>query len=121
MPADTYVFALHGNDRLFSPLKEGAATNYTFWDCRATPEDMEEMWNNPNVLKEWTKSGEKKGNVRFSHDLKKRPYVSRVELKVKINKILVHHKNTYFLWLSMFLHSAYICRKVAFILYSDAQ
>lgn len=73
---------------------EGAATNYTFWDCRATPEDMEEMWNNPNVLKEWTKSGEKKGNVRFSHDLKKRPYVSRVELKAIAEIILSKHFST---------------------------
>lgn len=84
MPAHIYVFAFHENDRPFSPLKEGAATIYTFWDSRAAPEDMEEMWNNHDVQKEWTKSGEKKGNVRFSHDLKKRPYVSRVELKVKL-------------------------------------
>lgn len=109
------------NDTLFSPLKEDAAITYTSWDCRATPEDMEEMWNNPDVQKEWTKSGEKKGKVRFSHDLKKRPYVSRVELKVKINKFLIHHKNTYFLWFSLFSHSAYICRKVVFFSYSDLQ
>lgn len=105
MPADIYVFAFHGNNNPFSPLQEGAAIVYTFWDSRATPEDMEEMWNNPHVLKEWNKSGEKKGNVRFSHDLKKRLYVSRVELKVKINKIFMHHKNSHFLfWFTIYFY-----------------
>ncbi|XP_050942400.1 uncharacterized protein LOC103489631 isoform X2 [Cucumis melo] len=73
---------------------EDAAITYTSWDCRATPEDMEEMWNNPDVQKEWTKSGEKKGKVRFSHDLKKRPYVSRVELKAIAEIILSKHFST---------------------------
>lgn len=52
-----------------------------YWDAKTSPEDMEEMWNNPEVAKEWTKSGEKRGKVRFSHDAKKKPYLSRVELK----------------------------------------
>ncbi|XP_022952068.1 uncharacterized protein LOC111454831 isoform X1 [Cucurbita moschata] len=73
---------------------EGAAIVYTFWDSRATPEDMEEMWNNPHVLKEWNKSGEKKCNVRFSHDLKKRLYVSRVELKAVAEIIISKHFST---------------------------
>lgn len=54
----------------------------TTWESRTSPEDMEEMWNDPNVNREWTKSGEKKGKVRFSHDTDRRPYLSRVELKV---------------------------------------
>lgn len=45
-------------------------------------EDMDGMWSQPDVLKEWTNSGERNGNVRFSHDAKKRPYLSRVEVKV---------------------------------------
>lgn len=44
---------------------------------------MDEMWSQPDVIKEWTKSGERRGNVRFSHDAKKRPYLSRVEVKVR--------------------------------------
>jgi len=43
---------------------------------------MDAMWKHPDVYKEWTKSGERRGNVRFSHDAKKRPYLSRVEVKV---------------------------------------
>lgn len=41
------------------------------------------MWINPDVLKEWTKSGERRGRVRFSQDEEKRPYLSRVEVKVR--------------------------------------
>ncbi|KAK7837984.1 hypothetical protein CFP56_020531 [Quercus suber] len=50
---------------------------YSYWDTKASPEDMEELWSHPEVLKEWTKSGEIRGKVRFSHDNKKRPYLSR--------------------------------------------
>lgn len=43
------------------------------------------MWDHPEVLKEWNKSGERKGKVRFSNDEKRRPYLSRVEIKVCIS------------------------------------
>lgn len=55
---------------------------YTYWDSIASPEDMVDMWNHPEVSKEWTKTGERQGKVRFSQDDKKRPYLSRLELKV---------------------------------------
>lgn len=67
---------------------------YTYWDSRASPEDMEEMWNHHEVLKEWTKSGERRGEVRFSHDDSKRPYLSRVELKAVAEIILSKHFST---------------------------
>lgn len=51
------------------------------WDSRASAQDMEAMWNHPSVSKEWSKSGEKRGKVRFSLDTETRPYLSRVELK----------------------------------------
>lgn len=54
------------------------------WDSRTSQEDMEEMWKNPSVSKEWIKSGEKRGKVRFSHDAEKRPYLSRVEVRVRL-------------------------------------
>ncbi|KAL6546966.1 hypothetical protein OROMI_022687 [Orobanche minor] len=63
----------------------------TMWDSVTSPEDMEEMWNNPEVNKEWTKSGEKKGKVRFSHDVDNHPYLSRVELKAVAAIILAKH------------------------------
>ena len=55
----------------------------TYWDSRVFQEDMRDMWINPDVLKEWTKSGERRGRVRFSQDEEKRPYLSRVEVKVR--------------------------------------
>ncbi|CAI9088039.1 OLC1v1022268C1 [Oldenlandia corymbosa var. corymbosa] len=66
----------------------------TTWDSRTSKEDMEEMWNNASVSKEWTKSGEKKGKVRFSHDVEKRPYLSRVELRGVSEIILAKHFST---------------------------
>ncbi|KAG0469985.1 hypothetical protein HPP92_016685 [Vanilla planifolia] len=42
---------------------------------------MDELWKNPVVLNEWTKSGEQRGRVRFSQDSEKRSYLSRVEVK----------------------------------------
>ncbi|KAI8012132.1 hypothetical protein LOK49_LG06G03155 [Camellia lanceoleosa] len=42
---------------------------------------MEKMWNHPIVSKQSSKSGEKQGKVRFSHDAENRPYLSRVELR----------------------------------------
>ncbi|KAG1326410.1 Endo-type membrane-bound lytic murein transglycosylase A [Cocos nucifera] len=58
-----------------------AGEEWTYWDSRVSPSDMEELWNNPDVLKEWTKSGERHGRVRFSHNKENRPYLSRVEVK----------------------------------------
>jgi len=64
---------------------------FSYWDTKASPEDMEELWSHPEVLKEWIKSGEIRGKVRFSHDNKKRPYLSRVELKAVAEIILTKH------------------------------
>ncbi|KAM3241076.1 hypothetical protein ACQJBY_054233 [Aegilops geniculata] len=58
-----------------------AGTQLVYWDSKVSEEDMDGMWSQPDVLKEWTNSGERRGNVRFSHDAKKRPYLSRVEVK----------------------------------------
>ncbi|XP_058096598.1 uncharacterized protein LOC131242152 isoform X2 [Magnolia sinica] len=64
-----------------------AGDAWTYWDTRASPEDMEEMWKHPDVLKEWTESGERRGKVRFSHDTEKRPYLSRAEVKTVLAAI----------------------------------
>ncbi|KAF7141676.1 hypothetical protein RHSIM_Rhsim06G0242900 [Rhododendron simsii] len=64
------------------------------WDSKVSSEDMEEMWNHPDVNKEWSKSGEKRGKVRFSHDAEKRPYISRVELRVAAETILSKYFST---------------------------
>lgn len=52
---------------------------------------MDAMWSQPDVIKEWTKSGERRGNVRFSHDSKRRPYLSRVEVKAVAEITISRH------------------------------
>ncbi|XP_050221058.1 uncharacterized protein LOC126671334 [Mercurialis annua] len=64
------------------------------WDSKTSPEDMVEMWNNADVAKEWTKSGERRGKVRFSHDKEKREYLSRVEVKAVAEIILSKYFST---------------------------
>ncbi|CAK7326058.1 unnamed protein product [Dovyalis caffra] len=61
--------------------------DYIYWDSKASPEDMQEMWSRSEVAKEWTKSGEKRGKVRFSHDKDKKPYLSRVEMKLELLRL----------------------------------
>ncbi|KAI3414918.1 SLT domain-containing protein [Psidium guajava] len=76
---------------LVAPAAPDTGTTYTYWDSRASPEDMEDMWNHPDVVKEWTKSGEKRGKVRFSHDAAKKPYLSRGEVRAVAEIILLRH------------------------------
>ena len=57
-----------------------------YWDSKVSEADMDAMLIHPDVYKDWIKSGERRGNVRFSHDAKNRPYLSRVE--VKVNRII---------------------------------
>ncbi|KHN21383.1 hypothetical protein glysoja_026584 [Glycine soja] len=66
----------------------------TYWDSRVAPEDMEAMWNHLEVRKEWNKSKQKQGKVRFAHDEKKRPYLSRVEMKAIADIILYKYLST---------------------------
>ncbi|CAL5402420.1 unnamed protein product [Camellia sinensis] len=77
-----------------APVQQTTGAANATWDSRASPEDMEEMWNRPIVSKEWSKSGEKQGKVRFSHDAENRPYLSRVELRAITEIILSKHFST---------------------------
>lgn len=73
---------------------------------------MEEMWNNPDVNKEWTNSGEKRGKVRFSHDVEKNPYLSRVELRVR-NMYFIFIDNWWWFeqWLWFLFHYIWFFRR----------
>ncbi|KAF9674471.1 hypothetical protein SADUNF_Sadunf10G0130600 [Salix dunnii] len=64
-----------------APSSEKTGVDYIYWDSKSSPEEMQEMWSRSEVAKEWTKSGEKRGKVRFSHDKDRKPYLSRVEMK----------------------------------------
>ncbi|KAG6759971.1 hypothetical protein POTOM_036468 [Populus tomentosa] len=81
-----------------APSSEKTGVDYIYWDSKASPEEMQEMWSRSEVAKEWTKSGEKRGKVRFSHDKDMKPYLSRVELKFL--KILSLPKFPFFVNLS---------------------
>ncbi|AQK60386.1 transglycosylase SLT domain containing protein expressed [Zea mays] len=65
-----------------------------YWDSKVSEADMDAMWKHPDVYKEWIKSGERRGNVRFSHDAKNRPYLSRVEVKAVAEIIISRHLST---------------------------
>ncbi|ONK65812.1 uncharacterized protein A4U43_C06F1220 [Asparagus officinalis] len=75
-----------------SPMKAG--DGYAYWDARVSQEDMEDMWRNPDVVKEWSKSGEIRGRVRFSQDEEKSPYLSRVEVKALAQIIIQRYFST---------------------------
>lgn len=75
-----------------SSLKAG--DDCAYWDSRVSEEDMEDMWRNPDVLQEWTKSGERRGSVRFSQDDEKRPYLSHVEVQAVAQIIIQRYFST---------------------------
>ncbi|KAF3793370.1 hypothetical protein EJ110_NYTH09328 [Nymphaea thermarum] len=64
---------------------------WAYWDSKTSKEDVEELWRCPEVLKEWEKSGERRGSVRFSLDSNKRPYLSRVEVKAVADITISRH------------------------------
>ncbi|XP_068657557.1 uncharacterized protein [Aristolochia californica] len=65
-----------------------------YWDSVVSPEDMEQLWKQSVVQKEWTKSGEKRGKVRFPLDPKGRPYLSLAEVKTIAEIIISKHFDT---------------------------
>ncbi|KAL9681913.1 hypothetical protein QQ045_013703 [Rhodiola kirilowii] len=73
------------------PAADGA---FTYWDSKTSTEDMDDMWNHPDIAKVWLKSGEKRRKVRFPLDEQKRPYISRQELEAVAEIILFKHFST---------------------------
>ncbi|MED6199839.1 hypothetical protein PIB30_079637 [Stylosanthes scabra] len=63
----------------------------TYWDSKVSAENMEDMWNHPEVRKEWIKSKEEPGKVHMARDERSRPYLSRVELKGVADIILIKY------------------------------
>ncbi|CAN6879226.1 unnamed protein product [Brassica oleracea] len=94
LPSRKHVDAGPSSFHPTNPTSPGSNTNFTYWDSRASPEDMEDMWNHPEVCKEWTKSKEERGKVRFSQDSEKRPYLSRGEMKAVAEIIVSEYFST---------------------------
>lgn len=54
-----------------------------FWDDWVDVEDMEAMWNHPEVRDEWLRVGEERGmKVHLSRNFDGKPYVTHTEMKV---------------------------------------
>ncbi|XVF87919.1 hypothetical protein PTKIN_Ptkin19aG0007000 [Pterospermum kingtungense] len=65
-----------------------------YWESRVSSEDMEQMWNHPDVSKEWNNSNEERGKVHFAHNSEKKPYLSPVELKAIADIIVSKYFST---------------------------
>lgn len=60
------------------------AYSFTYWDDCVDPEDLEAMWNVPEVSVEWLKAGEEQGQkVHLSRDPDGQPYLTQTEMRVK--------------------------------------
>lgn len=94
-PLTNVVAPVHSHTGSPIPSEHSKVANdYSYWDSRASQEDMKAMWDHPAVRKAWSKSKETHGKVRFSQDEKKRPYLSRVEMKAVAEVVLFKHLTT---------------------------
>ncbi|KAG5237312.1 Vacuole, catalytic [Salix suchowensis] len=89
-----YLASFYRDTSPLPPTVRNNSVDYIYWDSKSSPEEMQEMWSRSEVAKEWTKSGEKRGKVRFSHDKDRKPYLSRVEMKAVAEIILSKHFST---------------------------
>lgn len=55
---------------------------WVYWDEKVSTADMDRLWMQVDVKREWLKSGETVGKVRFARDSDLKPYLTRLELKV---------------------------------------
>ena len=59
------------------------AANFSYWDDCVDPQDLEAMWNVPEVSAEWLKVGEERGRkVHLSRDPDGQPYLTQTEMRV---------------------------------------
>lgn len=101
-------FQAGGNtsDAIFSSGKK-----WFYWDEKASPEDIDELWRHKEVRREWMESGEKEGRVRFARDSQLRPYLTRTELKAVAEITLLRHFRESKLSLGMLCAVAEMCSK----------
>ncbi|AES66297.2 hypothetical protein MTR_2g065540 [Medicago truncatula] len=58
------------------------AANFSYWDDCVDPQDLEAMWNVPEVSAEWLKVGEERGRkVHLSRDPDGQPYLTQTEMR----------------------------------------
>ncbi|CAM6011793.1 unnamed protein product [Sphagnum balticum] len=64
---------------------------WTYWEERVSKEDLDDMWQHPEVKREWNQSNEKKGQVRFARDAELQPYLTTTELKAIAEITVARH------------------------------
>lgn len=84
---------------------------WVYWDEKTSPEDMDTLWRHEEVKKEWLKSGEQVGKVRFARDSELRPFLTRTELKAVAEVVLSRHFKEKRLHHGMLCAVAEICSK----------
>ncbi|PNX82149.1 hypothetical protein L195_g038177, partial [Trifolium pratense] len=79
---------------LFGYLSEigMAAANFSYWDDCVEPQDLEEMWNIPEVSAEWLKAGEERDQkVHLSRDPDGQPYLTQTEMRAVADIVIGKH------------------------------
>lgn len=72
------------------------AVYFKYWDDCVDSEDMNLMWDDSEVSKEWTDAGERFGQkVHLSRDPDGQKYLTQTEMRV--NDITVHSISLYLL------------------------
>ncbi|XP_027192960.1 uncharacterized protein [Cicer arietinum] len=68
------------------------AAGFSYWDDCVDPEDLEAMWNVPEVSAEWLKAGEAKGRkVHLSRDPDGQPYLTQTEMRAVADIVISRH------------------------------
>lgn len=66
------------------------AVSFRYWDDCVAPQDLDTMWKDPEVKREWINAGEdKESKVHLSRDPDGHPYLTQIEMKA-VAGIIVH-------------------------------
>ncbi|PPS04326.1 hypothetical protein GOBAR_AA16337 [Gossypium barbadense] len=69
---------------------------FKYWDDCVDPEDLEAMWQQPAVRKEWIDVGETQGQrVHLSRDPEGQPYLTQTEMRAVAEIVTSRHFDTH--------------------------
>lgn len=67
------------------------AVSFRYWDDCVAPQDLDTMWKDPEVKKEWINAGEdKESKVHLSRDPDGHPYLTQIEMKVSCIAVAIN-------------------------------
>lgn len=68
------------------------AVSFRYWDDCVAPQDLDTMWKDPEVKREWINAGEdKESKVHLSRDPDGHPYLTQIEMKAVAGIIVKRH------------------------------